>query len=260
MKELRASLRRLLRPALDSVPEGWLFAYSGQAALIVDAATSTIVEANPAATDLLGALRTELLGTTFVEAFSSASAPRLQQALAAAQATGRCDEVAAATRGGRTPLRLALSLVRREGETFVLVHLSPQSGLRPRTLGSDDPGAMFEMLEDTAEGFVVTDLQLRIAYANRSFVRCVGVDSAAALDGQSVVRWLSLSERDLKYLADHLARRAASVVLRSGLQRADGSTREVDLWAVPVPDGPFPCWGFRVRLVERAAPPSTDAV
>lgn len=257
MKELRASLRRLLRPTLDSLPEGWLFASSGQAALIVEVASATIVEVNPAATDLLGSLRNELLGTAFVEAFSPADASRLQDALAAARSAGRCDDVAAATRSGRLELRLALSLVRREGAAFVLVHLAPRTGARSPTPRDGDPGAMFAMLEDTAEGFVVTDLQLRIAYANRSFLRWVGVDSAAVLEGQSVARWLSLSERDLAHLAEQLAQRAASVELRSAVQGANGVARAVDIWAVPVPDGAFPCWGFRLRPVADEPPHPT---
>ncbi|MBS0393618.1 MAG: PAS domain-containing protein [Proteobacteria bacterium] len=251
MKRLRDSLRGLMRPQLDALPEGWLFACSGQPALIVEEATETIVEANPAATELLGVLRKELLGTPLHAAFAPDSGPRLREALATAAGRGLCADARAMLRGGRRELRLSLSLVRRAGVRFLLVHIA--AGARAASAPGADPAGAFGVLEDLAEGFVVTDLALRIEYANATFIRWIGAESAQSVGGAPLARWLALEAADLARLEAVCSQREAVATLRAALTAAGQPGRLLEVWAVPVPDGPLPCWGFRLREVGSAS-------
>ncbi len=246
MRRLRDSLRGLLRPQLDALPEGWLFACSAQPALIVEAETATIVEANPAITELLGVLRKELLGTPLAAAFAPDSGPRLREALATAVERGLCADARVTLRGGRRELRLSLSLVRREGVSSLLVHAADGARAAPALTGADPAGAL-GVLEDLAEGFVVTDLALRIEYANPTFIRWIGAQSAQSVGRAPLARWLALDAADLARLEAVRSRREAVATLRAVLSASGQPGRLLEVWAVPVPDGSLPCWGFRLR-------------
>jgi PAS domain S-box-containing protein len=268
--------RRRPLPLAAGFREAWLFAAARQAVMIVELASDSIVEANPAAAALLDSERTQLLGTSFLGAFVADSTPALQQLIESVRLHGHGKPVVARTRGPRaaSAIRLArwarggrdiavtLSMVSADSDAFLLVRLVPAT--RAAADGSDDgdhdasddgearvPSLVLDAIEKSPEGFVVTDPAFRLSYANPAFIRMAGLDSLAQLQGKSLTLWLELSQSDLTRLQQQMARREAVTVWNTTLRRSSLSTRQairkVEVTAIAVPDGRERSWGFRIN-------------
>jgi transcriptional regulator PpsR len=70
-----------------------LFQVASEPVLIVDATTQRVVDANPAAAQLLGEGARRLVGRAFPEGFDAASTQSLNELLATVRATGRAEEL-----------------------------------------------------------------------------------------------------------------------------------------------------------------------
>jgi transcriptional regulator PpsR len=105
-----------------------LFQIASEAVLIVDASTQKIVEANPAAEQLLGADVRRLIGRTFPEGFDADGAQAIQSLLGAVRAAGRADDVQARTADAKREFIISAALFRQEHSSHFLVRLSPMAG------------------------------------------------------------------------------------------------------------------------------------
>jgi PAS domain S-box-containing protein len=252
MKALGTSARRPASPAPTGNPDVWLFAGASQPVLIVDLATDSIIEANPAAATLLGMSRADLIGNAFITIFAADSAPALTQSMATARLAGSGKRVTARTRGGRgsREVGVTLSVVRAQNDSYLLARMVT-SPLEAAESGTAEVSSMvLDVIEKAPEGFVVTDLGLRVSYANRAFIDLAGLESPGELRGKSLAHWLELSQMDLARLHDQMARREAVTVWKTTLRRSSFSTREVEVTAVAVPDGNEGCWGFRISAIQ----------
>jgi len=153
--------------------------------------------------------------------------------------------VARAAMHGRE-LGVAISLVRSGADSYLLARLTVPDGLdttRSARRGSN----LLERLDCLSEGFLVTDLGLRIFYANRAFTDLTGEASPADLRGESIARWVDLSQSDVAALTAQMSMRQAVQEFKTTLRRKALALRHVVLCAVAVPDGHDACWGFCVR-------------
>ena len=223
-----------------------LFNAATEPVLIVDAATESIVEANPAAAIVLSTTRSSLVGTPVTQVFVAASAHALKNSLAATCTQGSSRPVCLEARGGGSMLTAAFSLFRTASESYVLVRLTaPPSGVLENPRGSDR-SIVYEAIEDASIGFLMTDSEFRVEYANRAFIEMIELSSLDELRGTSLARWLELSAGDLARLSEQMARREAVTVLTSNLRSEQNRSRDVEVSAVAVPDEENPCWGFTV--------------
>jgi PAS domain-containing protein len=288
MPAMGSAPRRPSLPLAAGFTETWLFAAASQAVMIVELASGNIVEANPAAAALLDSERTQLLGSSFLGAFDADSTPALAQMIATVRRRGHIERVIARTRGrsaargsrlarwaraGRD-IAITLSLVSAESDAYMLVRLLPAAraasdrndhgdgdGARDSdTRDASDakvPSLVLDAIDKAPEGFVVTDPELRLSYANRAFIRMAGLDSLAQLQGNSLTLWLELTQADLTRLNEQMARREAVTVFNTTLRRSSLSTRgaslEVEVSAIAVPDGRERSWGFRISAGGQSA-------
>jgi PAS domain-containing protein len=272
MKALGSAPRRrsvTAAAAAAGFPDAWLFAAATQPVLIVEPASDRIVEVNPAAAALLGAERAALLAGSFLGVFAADSTPALLQLIATARLSGHGKRIIVRTRGAsasdaarggrRTRASLAgrdigvtLSTVFAGGESYLLVRLLPSA--HDATDGADGEVAslVLDAIEQSHAGFVVTDPDLRLSYANRAFIDMVGLASPEPPRGKSLATWLDLSQADLTRLHEQMARRDAVTVWKTMLRRSSLSAREVEVSAIAVPDGAERCWGFRITPTARA--------
>ncbi len=261
-------------PLTAGFPDAWLFAAARQAVIIVELAGNSIVEVNPAAAALLESERSQLLGSSFPGAFAADSTPALLQLIARTRVHGHSERLIARTRGTRAAsgIRLArwarsgrdiaitMSMVSADAESYLLVRLLPATRAgSDESDGSDDdvPSLVLHAIEQAPEGFVVTDLELRLSYANRAFIAMAGLESLAQLQGKSLAAWLELSQADLMRLNHQMARRQAVTVWKTKLRRSNLSIREamlaVEVSAIAVPDGRERSWGFRISAEAQSA-------
>ena len=232
-----------------------LFQMASEAVLIIDAATHKVVEANPAAMRMLGNGSRGIVGRPFPEGFDAASTRAIATMLAAVRAAGHAEDVRARKSGGGGTFLLSASVFRQEQGAQFLLRLSPADAMHAagtELLG----GAVQRAIESLPDGFVVTDLEGRVLFANRSFLDLVQLATEEQVRGRSLDDWLGRPRVDLNVLAANL-KQHGSVRLFSTTLRGDfGESADVEISAVAVTEGERPCFGFSIRNVARRIAPA----
>jgi transcriptional regulator PpsR len=227
-----------------------LFQIASQPILIVDANSLKVVEANPAAGQLLNKSIKRLGGRSFPELFEAEGAKALHAHFASVRATGRADEVTAKLHEGKQETVVSASLFRQENASHFLVRLSPvlDGPAVPKS------SKLFSVVENLPDGFVVTDLDRRILTANPAFLDLAELASEEQARGESLDRWVGRPGVDLDALIAAM-REHGSVRHFSTIMRGEyGSNEEVEVSAVSVLTGEHPCYGFTIRNVGRREP------
>lgn len=229
-----------------------LFQLSSEAVLIVDAASRKIVDANPAATRLLGDAGRRLVGRELIDAFDVPSRQAIAGLLGAVQATGRVQDIPVRSNLTRArDLFISASLFREGKSSYFLIRLMPaQAAAAPRA----EKSKVLEVVENSPDGFVVTDLGGKIMFANRSFLDTAQLATADQAREQPLGRWVGRpgidSELLLSQLTEHGSVRRFATIVRGEL----GSETEVEIGAVAVLDGEEPCHGLTIREVTQVKP------
>ncbi len=228
-----------------------LFQIASQPVLIVDASSLKVVEANPAAGQLLNKSIKRLAGRAFPELFDAEGAKAIQAHFAAVRATGRADEVTALLQDGKQETVVGASLFRQDNASHFLVRLSPvlADASVPKTSSK-----LFSVVESLPDGFVVTDLDRKVLTANPAFLDLAELASEEQARGEPLDRWVGRPGVDLETLIATM-REHGSVRHFSTIMRGEyGANEEVEVSAVSVPTGEHPCYGFTIRSVGRREP------
>ena len=231
-------------------PCDWMFMASAEPVLILDAATGTIVEMNPPAAALFLTDRTSLMGTRLVSAFDAAGAATIQACITIAQTAGSAETLHAPTIHGGLALTARFSLFRAPSGTYLLVRLAAAGAPEPGNGGSAD-SVVFQAIDASPLGFLMTDRGFRIEYANRAFIDMVALKSPDDVCGTSLVRWLQLTSNDLLALCEQLSQRQAVSLLTTYLRSARDRRSHVEVCAVAVPNERETSWGFSISELPR---------
>lgn len=227
-----------------------LFQMASEAIIIVDAGSEKVLEANPAATKLLGVAAKQITGKAFAESFDPGSAKALTALLNKVRTAGHADEVRIRIRNGKQAVHLSVSLFQQDKDAQFIARLI---GQEPAGAGLDRGGVkspVLRALENSPDGFVVTDGESRVMSANRAFLDVVQCAAEEQVRGKTLTQWLGRPGADLNVLLANL-RQHGSVRLFATTLRGDlGSTTEVEISAVAVPDDE-PVLGFVIRSVGR---------
>jgi transcriptional regulator PpsR len=217
-----------------------------------------VVEANPAAIRLVGDLGKRLVGRSVVEAFDVGSRTAVEALLGTVHATGRAQDAPAriAGEGGRDFFVYA-SLFREGRSMYFLLRLLRADRAAPERSG--EKSRVLEVVESSPDGFVVTDLEGRVLFANRSFLDSVDLAKQEQIRDQPLAKWLGRPGVDFNLLTSQLREHGSVRLFATVLQGELGSRIDVEICAVSVPDGEEPCFGFTIRevgqqkVVEKAA-------
>ena len=240
-----------------------LFQMASEAVLIVDATTQKVVEANPAAVQLLGETTRRVVGRPFPEGFDPESTQAVQGLLAGVRAAGRADDVRARLAEGRREVIVSASLFRQENSTLFLVRLAPVQADAGATAVPKAKSRVIEVVENAPDGFVVTDTEGRILTANPAFIELAQLATEEQAQGESLERWLGRPGVDLNVLIANLRQHGSVRLYATTLRGEYGSTAEVEISAVSVPSSTQPCLGFTIRNIGRrltAEPRATRAL
>jgi PAS domain S-box-containing protein len=230
------------------LPCDWLFSVAVEAVIIVEATTQRIVQANPAAAKLMGTSQAALIGTRFLDALDRSSSEVVARSMEGALATGVGDPVTCKSSGGGAEVRVKASMFRAENQQFLLLNLA---SMTDDVTPIDSQSPVFDAIDNSSVGFLLTDSGLRIEYANQALVDMVELSPPAEMRGKSLARWLEFSPADLARLREQMLQRQATSVMTAHLRTERGSPLEVEVCAVAVPDGTVTCWGFTVRELPR---------
>jgi PAS domain-containing protein len=226
-----------------------MFEASQEAVLIVDAHSLLIAEATPAAAALLRTPCNEVVGRSFTQMFAAPDEAAIDRRLGAVRAKGTAEIIALRPRGTALELRARLALVRTPPGEFLVVRVDPEQSVPPPRMARS---AVLAAIEAAPAGLLITSLDFEIEYASAGFVRMAGARFENELCGTSLARWLRLTPADRARLTRERAQRQAASLITTTLIPAGRNTpRQVELCAIPVPDGPDPCWGFTVHPLPR---------
>lgn len=228
-----------------------LFQTSAEAVLVLDAASTIVLEANPAALRMLGNGAHSIVGRPFAEAFDERSADKVSTLVSTVRATGSAEDERVQSARAQREFRLSASLFRTETGAHLLARLAALDGA---TTGAPD-SSLARAIELLPDGFVLTELDGRVLMANRAFLDFVQVAAEDQVRGKALDEWLGRSRVDLNVLIANLKQHGAvrlfATTLRSGL----GAETEVEISAVSVPEGEAPCLAFSIRSVGRRLAP-----
>ena len=228
-----------------------LFQVASEPVLIVDATTQRVVDANPAAAQLLGDGGRRLVGRAFPEGFDASSTQSLNELLATVRATGRAEELRVRLAQGDRSFLAAASLFRQDNTSHVLVRLSPLRSDAVAAQAVTDHSRLAEIMERLPDAVVVTAPDGRILTANRSFLDLVQLATDEQARDESLDRWLGRPGVDLGVLIANLKQHGTVRLFATTLRGEYGAAADVEISAVAVPDAPTPCIGFTIRDVGR---------
>ncbi len=229
-----------------------LFQSSSEAVLIADAATLKILEANPAATALIGGSSTRrIAGSSLTALFEQPGARPLQAALAAARAARKSEAVRATLADGGERVSVALSSFRQDDASLLLVRLT-RFGAEPRAAASGEGDSLLlGFVRSAPDGLVFTDSDGRILLANAAFLAMAQLGSEEQARGELLDRWLGRTGVELGVLLQNVRQNGAVRLFSTLLRGEDGASTEVEISASAAEQGGRSALAFAVRDVGR---------
>jgi transcriptional regulator PpsR len=226
-----------------------LFQVASEPVLVVDAASLALEEANPAAARLLGSAPTRG-GTAYFDRFEPDGAAALRDLLAALRAGGRGEAVTLRVAGAVDEQVVTASLFRQDKSSHFLLRFAPARPALERADASAR-GLLARAVECAPDAFVVADFDGLVLAANHAFLDLAQAVNEEQVRGLSIDRWLGRTGVDVDVLLSNLRQRGSVRLFATSLRGEFGSTAEVEVSAVSVPDSDPPCLGLTIRDVGR---------
>jgi transcriptional regulator PpsR len=244
-----------------------LFQLASEAVLILDASTFRIVEANPAATQLLGINARKIAGRQFPDGLDDDTSEDVSTMLANVRASGRSGEVRARLADGSHELLVSASVFREERSTLLLVRATPLDAERLTELLPGAKSRYMDFVAASPDGVVVTDAEGKVVAANPAFLDLAQLPGEEQARGESLETWLGRPGVDLNVLLSQLREHGSVRMFTTTLRGANGTTSEIELSGAALRDSEPACFGFAVRDVgprvaasQRATPPLSRSV
>jgi transcriptional regulator PpsR len=237
-----------------------LFEISTGPVIILDAFNQKIVEANPAARELVGDARKRTIGRAFPEVFSTESAPTIRDLLAGVRAAGRTDRVVARLASSGREVAVWASVFRQETSSLFLVQLARAESDGSGAAGSVPKSHLLNVVEHSPDGFVVTGPEGRIVTANSAFLDMAQLATETQARSESLERWLGRPGADLDILIANLHQHGSVRLFATTLHGEYGARTEVEISAVSVTTAGQPFTGLAIRNIGRrlTASPRTN--
>jgi len=225
-----------------------LFELASEAVLIVDANTERVLEANPAASKILGQPAKKLLSKPLEDLLPSGSHSMLNDMLMGVRASGHPD-ARTVMLAKNQEVSISASLFRQETGTMFLVRLSPMVLADYGVEISPKRSLMLDVLEHAPDGFVITDPDGKILSANRAFVNMLQQSKAEQIQGRNLGDWLGRTDVDLNVLIANIEQRGAVRLFGTLLRSTNATELNVEISGVSVKTGTTSCLGFSIRDV-----------
>jgi transcriptional regulator PpsR len=228
-----------------------MFQVADEAVLIVDSATGKVTEANPAASQILGAGTRRLVGRSFPEGFDAQGSRDIATLLAALRTSGRGDEARARLTASGAEFAVCAWLFRQHDASHFLLRLRPLSTAAAAGGAVPTPtqSLLLEVLEKSPDGLVVTGADGNILAANRAFLDLAQLATAEQVRGEPLDRWLGRPGVDMRVLIGNLRQHGMVRLFATTLRGEYGSSCDVEVSAVLVANHEESCLGFTVRNV-----------
>jgi len=226
-----------------------LFERSSEAVIIVDDGTRKVVEANPTALTLFGDGAQRIAGRAIESLFHGDNAQAVETLLSEVRSAGRGEAVVQLGEDAR--LSVSGSLFRQETSALILLRFVSQHGAREHAVRPLDKAKLIELVQHAPDGHVVTDRRGNILTANAAFLDMAQLTAEPQARGEALERWLGRPGIDMGVVIANL-RQHGSVRLFATILRGEfGSSTDVEVSAVALPDSEPESFGFSIRNVGR---------
>jgi len=169
-----------------------MFDQSGEAVLIVEAATLRIREGNIAAHNLLGARQGSLPGKKLPTLVDKSSRDDLQALVGAALASDTATPSTITIAKGSREVRASATGFSQDRGQFVLLRLAAAD-----VAGDQPVSPVVDLVDQMPDAFVVADANLEIISANTAFIELVDAASLDPLRGRPLSKWIGRPGIDL---------------------------------------------------------------
>jgi transcriptional regulator PpsR len=228
-----------------------LFQIGAESMLIVDAATQTIAEANPAAVELFGDSVQRLIGSPFPIGFDEAGIETALALLANARAGGQSVEARVELARGRGEVTIAASMFRQENASMFLVRLARVASTGSAVESPNLSAVQLRLVQSAPDCLVLTDTEGHIASANAAFIELAQLANEEQARNESLSRWLGRTGVDLSVLISNLRQRGSVRLFATTLRGEHGAVTDVEISAVLLTQGNQPYLGFSIRDIGR---------
>ena len=235
-----------------------LFDTSGEAVMVVDSANYRVLDANANAQLFARDSSKKLVGRDIYECFEASSRDDVQSLLRMAHATGRVEMCRARFLGASLDCTVSASVFRQEGGAQFLMRMLALDATPAQRAGSNAQTLFAEALEQSPDGFVLTDRSGRIQSANAEFLSMLGATALSQLYGQPLENWLLRAGVDWGVLVTNLRAQSMVKEFATELRQMAGSPMAVELSAL-VLNGDETFYAFYVRDVVRRRAQETPA-
>jgi transcriptional regulator PpsR len=224
-----------------------LFQMSSEAVLVLDAVRHRVVEANPAARQLLSQKNEQASGQMLADIFTADSIETVQTHLAAIRADGRNEAFSASLALNGDEVVVGASMFRQENATLFLVRISPSHANDAGV--PDAKKKLLKLVESAPDGFVVTDSSGNVLTANAAFLEMAGLANEDLARGESLERWIGESGVELDVLITNLRQRGSVRFFTTTVRNEDQGQSPVEISAVSIGNGGQPSFGFAIRNI-----------
>ncbi|MEM9170861.1 MAG: transcriptional regulator PpsR [Pseudomonadota bacterium] len=226
-----------------------LFETMSEPVLVVDADSTAVLEANPAAAGALQTTPDALVGGSLGELFTPKTRRDVERLVAGAASSGRAEAAGLAAANGERYGVVASAFLQNDSALLV-VRLSP-AGANDDRKTRPGVGALEAIIDHLPDGLIVTNADLRVLAANASFLKMAQLVGERQAIGDDVANWLGRSSTELNMLVSSL--RTYGVIRNFATVMRDrfGGESDVDVAAVAAPSGDSQLFGFSVRSTAR---------
>ncbi|CCD98114.1 transcriptional regulatory protein, HTH Fis-type family [Bradyrhizobium sp. STM 3809] len=225
-----------------------LFQITAEPVLIIDATSHRIVEANPAAADLLDHGAANLIGKLFPDALLIDDLSLAQSLSLAIRSQGKIERAKVTLDGGRDYL-LDGTFFRQDTSSFFLLRFSPQHGQPALPKASDVNTQLVQFVESAPDGFVITDMDGRLLHANATFLQLAQIENMHQIMGETIDRWIGKSAVDFSVMLSNLRQHGTLKLFSSVVRGEHGSPVDVEISATTVGAPGQARLGFTIRNV-----------
>ncbi|GLH81736.1 transcriptional regulator PpsR [Bradyrhizobium sp. SSBR45G] len=225
-----------------------LFQITAEPVLIIDAVSHRIVEANPAAADLLDHGAANLIGKLFPDALLLDDLSMSQSLSLAIRSQGKIERTRIRLDGGRDYL-LDGTFFRQDMSALFLLRFSPQTSQAAIPKASDVNTQLVQFVEAAPDGFVITDMEGRLLHANPTFLQLAQIENMHQILGETIDRWIGKSAIDFSIMLTNLRQHGSVKLFSSVIRGEHGSPVDVEISATTVGAPGQSRLGFTIRNV-----------
>ncbi len=231
-----------------------LFEAVAEPILIVRAESLEIENVNPSAARLLGERKSKLIGKSISTIFNI-DGLRLFERLSAHALTGEHARAEQISLPGDTTAGLSLSAFGRGDRMRFILRFIPETQAEA---GGDHETVFRDTLDSLPDALIMTDADLRIVAANRTFLDLAHLSGPGQARGAALSDYVGRSATDLNVLMSSLRENGAVRNFATIIRDRFGNEEPVELSAVASKIGERRAFGFAIRNISRRLPATSN--